>query len=102
MAYTNWNTTAGNNNDAAPDGFPEGMPASAVNDSARQLMADLAAFRDAVLNGAVYSGSEKAIKTALDFTKGADVASATALALGDDGFVGVIMATVPPPGGLSL
>ncbi len=87
MAYSNWDTTAASNNDAAPNGFPEGMAASAVNDSARQLMADLASFRDDVKNGALFTteNTEKTVRSALDFTKGADVASATALTLGDDG-----------------
>lgn len=85
MAYSNWDTTAADNNDAAPNGFPEGMPASGYNDSARQLMADLATFRDAVQDGTVFASNEKTVRSALDFTKGADVASATALTLGADG-----------------
>lgn len=34
-----WSTTASNNNSTPPDGFPEGMTPSSVNDSARELMA---------------------------------------------------------------
>lgn len=34
-----WSTTAGSNNSASPNGFPEGMAPSGVNDSARQVMA---------------------------------------------------------------
>ena len=34
-----WSTTAANNNAASPDGFPEGMPPSGVNNSAREVMA---------------------------------------------------------------
>lgn len=34
-----WSTTAANNNSASPNGWPEGMPPSGVNDSARQMMA---------------------------------------------------------------
>jgi hypothetical protein len=34
-----WSTTAASNNAAVPDGFPEGMAPSGVNDSARQMMA---------------------------------------------------------------
>lgn len=39
--WNNWDVlgTAGNNSDAPPDGFPEGMPYAAVNDAARELMA---------------------------------------------------------------
>lgn len=34
-----WGSTAGANNAASPDGFPELMPRSGVNDSAREVMA---------------------------------------------------------------
>lgn len=34
-----WSTTAANNNSASPDGFPEGMAPSGVNNSAREVMA---------------------------------------------------------------
>jgi len=34
-----WSTTAASNNSASPNGWPEGMPPSGVNDSARQMMA---------------------------------------------------------------
>lgn len=34
-----WSPTAASNNDAAPDGWPEGMAPSGVNDSARENMA---------------------------------------------------------------
>lgn len=57
MAYTNWSTTAANNNSPAPDGFPEGMAASDVNNSARQLMADLAALRDDIESGALFDSA---------------------------------------------
>ena len=33
-----WSTTAANNNSAPPDGFPENMNYSEVNDAARELM----------------------------------------------------------------
>lgn len=36
---TTWSTSAASNNSAAPDGFPEGMAPSAVNDAAREVMA---------------------------------------------------------------
>lgn len=41
MAIKNWSTTAANNNSNPPAGFPEGMAPSAVNDAARQVMADV-------------------------------------------------------------
>ncbi len=34
-----WSTTANNNNSASPDGFPESMAPSGVNNSAREMMA---------------------------------------------------------------
>lgn len=34
-----WSTTASSNNSAAPNGWPEGMPPSGVNDTGRQMMA---------------------------------------------------------------
>ncbi len=37
----NWSTTAGNNNATPPNGWPEGMAPSSVNNSARQGMADV-------------------------------------------------------------
>lgn len=37
----NWSSTAGSNNSASPNGWPEGMPPSGVNDSARQMMASI-------------------------------------------------------------
>lgn len=48
MAEINeWQTVAGNNNDAPPDGFPENMPYSDVNNSSREVMAVLArAYQD--------------------------------------------------------
>lgn len=43
-----YSTTPGSNNSAPPDGWPEGMAPSAVNNSARQMMAQLAEwYRDA-------------------------------------------------------
>lgn len=36
-----WSTTAANNNSAAPDGAPEGMAPSAVNDTMREMMAQI-------------------------------------------------------------
>lgn len=45
MAEINdWNTTAPNNNNAPPNGFPENMDYSDVNNSAREVMAVIARF----------------------------------------------------------
>jgi len=40
-----WSSTAASNNSAAPNGFPEGMPPSGVNDAAREVMAAVARYR---------------------------------------------------------
>lgn len=42
----NWSTTAAANNDAPPDGFPEGMEKSDVNDAAREVMAAVRTWYD--------------------------------------------------------
>lgn len=39
-----WAITAGGNTSASPDGFPEGMPPSALNDSSREVMAAVARY----------------------------------------------------------
>lgn len=41
MPVTSWSTTPSSNNAAPPNGWPENMAAAAVNDTARQMMADL-------------------------------------------------------------
>lgn len=43
-AIKDWSTTAASNNSASPDGFPEGMAPSGLNDSAREVMAQIRAF----------------------------------------------------------
>jgi hypothetical protein len=42
MAVTGYSTTPGSNNGSPPNGAPEGMAPSAVNDTIRQIMADVA------------------------------------------------------------
>lgn len=44
MAIKDWSTTAADNNSTPPNGWPEGMLPSQVNNSARQLMADVRAW----------------------------------------------------------
>lgn len=41
MGIEDWSSTPGNNNATSPNGFPEGMAPSGVNNSARQVMADV-------------------------------------------------------------
>jgi len=40
-SISTWSKTAASNSSASPDGFPEGMPPSGVNDSAREVMASV-------------------------------------------------------------
>lgn len=40
-SVSTWSTTAGNNNAAPPNGWPEGQPPNTVNDCAREMMAAL-------------------------------------------------------------
>jgi hypothetical protein len=47
MKVGKWSTTAANNNTTAPDGWPEGMAPSSVNDAGREMMA---AIRTLVAN----------------------------------------------------
>jgi hypothetical protein len=42
MPVTSYSTTPGSNNSAAPNGAPEGWAPSAVNDTIRQIMTDIA------------------------------------------------------------
>ncbi len=60
-----YNTSAANNNSPAPDGFPEGMNYSQVNDAAREVMAVLARYVE-TLGGATMTGSNSAY--AVDLT----------------------------------
>lgn len=41
LQTTDWDETAANNNQTAPNGFPEGMAPSGVNDAAREVMAQV-------------------------------------------------------------
>jgi hypothetical protein len=50
-----WSETDANNNQAAPDGFPEGMAPSGVNDAARAMMGAIKRFWDRI-NGAKTTG----------------------------------------------
>lgn len=41
-----WSTVAASNNDSPPDGFPEGMAPSTVNNAAREVMASVRVYYD--------------------------------------------------------
>jgi hypothetical protein len=51
MAYTKYSLTPANNNAAPPDGAPEGMLPSAVNDTMRDMMAQIRDVGDGVRGG---------------------------------------------------
>lgn len=55
-----WSTTAGNNNASPPNGWPENMARSAVNDAAREMMAAIAKFYQDLDGGLVTAGSSNA------------------------------------------
>ena len=69
-----WSTTAGSNNSASPNGWPEGMPPSGVNDSARQMMAETAKWRDLISGAKTTSGTDT-----ITLTSGATITSYTGL-----------------------
>ena len=51
MAYTKYSLTPANNNNAPPDGAPEGMLPSGVNDTMRDMMAQIRDVGDGVRDG---------------------------------------------------
>lgn len=67
MALSDWSTVPANNNAAPPNGAPEGWAPSQVNDTIRQIMADVKAFYDTISSG-TYTPT---------LTSGGNVASST-------------------------
>ena len=57
---TNWSETDASNNVASPNGFPEAMAPSGVNDSARTVMGALKRFWDRVNGTLASTGSANA------------------------------------------
>lgn len=55
-----WSTTASENNATPPDGWPEGMPPSAVNDSARENMAAVKRLYNDITGVGTATGSSNA------------------------------------------
>jgi hypothetical protein len=51
MAYTKYSLTPANNNSAPPDGAPEGMLPSAVNDTMRDMMSQIRDCGDGIRDG---------------------------------------------------
>ncbi|MCH8149796.1 MAG: hypothetical protein IH987_17730, partial [Planctomycetes bacterium] len=64
-----WNTTAGNNQFAVPDGWPENQAPSSVNNAAREDMAVLARWSSDISGSLVSGGSG----TAYEVTPNRDV-----------------------------
>lgn len=70
ISQSNWSETDGNNNQAAPQGFPEGMFPSGLNDSARQVMGAITRFWRRI------NGTVKATTVGNDYTYSPGVAAA--------------------------
>src|SRR4051812_3561386 len=62
MDVSGWSPTAGSNNAPPPDGWPENMPPSGVNNSAREMMAALARWY-ARANASLTSGGSASAQT---------------------------------------
>lgn len=60
LSSSNWSESAGSNNAAPPNGWPEGMAPSAVNDAAREMMAVLKRFWNRVNPSAASGGAANA------------------------------------------
>jgi len=77
MAEINdWDSTANNNNSASPDGFPEGMAPSGVNDSARQNMAQVKRWWQRINGTLTTTGSSSTLCLSYSITPSALVAGA--------------------------
>lgn len=92
MAYTKYSLTPANNNAAPPDGAPEGMLPSAVNDTMRDMMAQIRDVGDGIRNG-TYTMTAPVITggsiTGVTFTSivvtGGSITGITDLAVADGG-----------------
>lgn len=67
----NWDSTANNNNQASPNGWPEGMPPSGVNDSARENMAAVRRFWARVNGTMVTTGGPSTFSISYSITPSA-------------------------------
>lgn len=92
MAYTKYSLTPASNNAAPPDGAPEGMLPSAVNDTMRDMMAQIRDCGDGIRNG-TYTMTAPVITggsiTGVTFTSivvtGGSITGITDLAVADGG-----------------
>ena len=60
MAIESWSKAAGSNNATPPDGFPEGMAPGSVNDSAREVMAQVRRWAEQAVSGTTASDTGSA------------------------------------------
>jgi len=92
MAYTKYSLTPANNNSAPPDGAPEGMLPSAVNDTMRDMMAQIRDCGDGIRDGTYTMTAPKITGgtiTGVTFTSivvtGGSITGITDLAVADGG-----------------
>jgi len=92
MAYTKYSLTPANNNSAPPDGAPEGMLPSAVNDTMRDMMAQIRDCGDGIRDGTYTMTTPKITGgtiTGITFTSivvtGGSITGITDLAVADGG-----------------
>lgn len=92
MAYTKYSLTPANNNAAPPDGAPEGMLPSAVNDTMRDMMAQIRDVGDGIRDGTYTMTAAKITGgtiTGVTFTSivvtGGSITGITDLAVADGG-----------------
>ena len=92
MAYTKYSLTPANNTAAPPDGAPEGMLPSAVNDTMRDMMAQIRDVGDGIRDGTYTTTAPKITGgtiTGITFTSivvtGGSITGITDLAVADGG-----------------
>jgi len=92
MAYTKYSLTPANNNSAPPDGAPEGMLPSGVNDTMRDMMAQIRDCGDGIRDGTYTMTTPKITGgtiTGVTFTSivvtGGSITGITDLAVADGG-----------------
>jgi len=96
MAYTKYSLTPANNNAAPPDGAPEGMLPSAVNDTMRDMMAQIRDVGDGIRDGTytmtaakITGGSITGLSSALPVASGGTGVTTST------GTVNVVLSTSP-------
>lgn len=92
MAYTKYSLTPANNNAAPPDGAPEGMLPSAVNDTMRDMMAQIRDVGDGIRDGTytmtaprITGGSITGVTFTSIVVTGGSITGITDLAVADGG-----------------